>query len=430
MHRQSTINNVLAGTFLIGAIVVAVVLSFVFSGMSFERTRAYAIRFDLSTGAAGIQPGSTVTLGGRPVGQVETLMFDPPKGVPESIVVRVRIDADLTLFGNASAYLVRPLLGTLSTINIASPGDAGGGPALAAGGELRGELAPPSFLSEAGFGPRQQEQLREILTQMENASRRFNAILEPFEDRSESLAALSERTLTDLSEASHNLRVRLDQWSLSLDRAVTDIEWFTGELQPMVLAMREGVDEASLLARRGNEFLDRNEEGVGRAIESANRALTRLDEEMLPEYTLLARDARERIARLDPTLEEMDAFARTELLPSLRRTLANAAVSTGFLKHAIAEIRDQPWRLLIRPTQKELAEQLTYDAARTYAGAVSDLRSASEALAVLLESPGAGVTGRSVEVERVRAYAERLQEAFVRYEEAERSLLDRLVGGK
>ncbi len=423
MQRRNTTKNVFAGLFLLGALILAVILSFVFSGMSFEKVNPYVIRFSLDVGAAGLQPGSQVTLGGRPVGQVWELSFDPPTGVPEAILVEVRLDADLTLYDNAEAYLVQPLLGTLSTINIASPGDPEGGAPLAPGGEISGSLAPPGFLAQAGYGPEQQAQLQRILSRLDEASETLQTILDPFESRSERLAMLTEQTLTDVSETARNMRLRLDQWSQGLDQVVADLEWFSGELQPTILAMRDGVDEASVLFRRGNEFIDENRQSIESSIEAFQDAMRQINEETVPQYTGLARDARRRIEDLDPTIEDASAFVRTDLIPSLRRALANGEVASGFLKHAIAEIRDQPWRLLIRPTKKELGEQLTYDAARTYADAVSELRSASEALAIALAGDDPTLRTRA----RIEELSSRLDRAFARYEQAERELLLRLV---
>ncbi len=422
MQRQSKAHNILAGTFLILTLVLGVVLAFVFSGYSFDRTNRYTVRFALDVGAAGLQPGSMVTLGGRSIGQVSSLDFGSSRAdqAPDHILVKVDLLASLVLYDNAKTYLMRPLLGTISTINLASPGDPTGGTLLARDGMLSGRLAPPGFLAQAGFGPDQQDQVRAILAQFEQSSARLNSLLEPFDSRSEYLANLAESSLTNLSDASYNLRIRLDEWSRGLDNVVADVEWFSGELQPMVLSARAGVDEASLLFSRGNSFLDDNRESIEASIASIERSLADIEKRTIPEYTSLATDARGRVADLDSTLQEADRFMRAELVPNLRRTLANAAVSSGFLKHAIAEIRDQPWRLLVRPTKKELTEQLVYDAARTYAGAVGDLRSASEALAISLNSD-------QTNTEQLSAMADHLDKAFDRYEFAERDLLERLT---
>ncbi len=422
MQRQSSTKNIIAGTFLIGTLIIGVLLAFVFSGYSFERTNRYMVQFPLDVGAAGIQPGSMVTLGGRSIGQVASLQFDSTRadGAPDQILVEIDVLADLVLYSNARAFLEQPLLGTISTINLVSPGDPDQGVRLVKNGMLKGRLAPPGFLAQAGFGPDQQEQVTSILTQFEQGSTRLNNLLEPFESRSEYLANLAEGSLTNLSDASYNLRIRLDEWSNAVDNVVADVEWFSGELRPMVLSARDGVDEASLLFKRSNGFLDDNTESIEASIASIERALADIENGMIPEYTRLAKDARERVADLDGTLEEADRFMRAELVPNLRRTLANASVASGFLKHAIAEVRDQPWRLLVRPTKKELAEQLIYDAARTYAGAVGDLRSASEAMAISLRSDLS-------DPEQISAMAGHLDAAFDKYELAERDLLERMT---
>jgi len=251
----------------------------------------------------------------------------------------------------------------------------------------------------------------------------MNALLGPFEKRGEEFADLTHETLVNIRDSSYNVRVRLDDWSRQLDGVVADIEWFSGELQPLVVNAREGVDDAGVLFKRGNEFLDTNRASIEESIASIRRSLGTIEDETLPQYTGLASDARERIERLDPTIDDIEGFVRAELIPNLRRSLGNATVASAFLKHAIAEIRDQPWRLLIRPTKKDLGEQLIYDAARTYAGAVSDLRAASEALAISLESPEL-----RDDPDRLREMAQHLDDAFSQYEQAERDLLSRMIG--
>ncbi|MCA9288841.1 MAG: hypothetical protein KDA05_09675, partial [Phycisphaerales bacterium] len=173
-------NNVLAGTFLIGTLLVTVVLAFLLSGVaerlgSFER---YTIWFPLSIGAPGIKPGSPVNLGGQAVGRVEAVRRDLTGADGPRILLDVVVASDLELRPDAKAFLEQPLLGTLSAINIRYLGSPEAGPPLGAGSLIEGGIAPPAFLESAGFGPEQQTQVQNIIDRVEQITDEFYASLE------------------------------------------------------------------------------------------------------------------------------------------------------------------------------------------------------------------------------------------------------------
>ena len=87
MSRAQKRNNVLAGLFLVSALLLAVVMSFwIEDGLDrlpFVNPKStYAVRFTLGDGVAGLQPGSPVTLGGKEIGSVESIEYvtEPVRG--------------------------------------------------------------------------------------------------------------------------------------------------------------------------------------------------------------------------------------------------------------------------------------------------------------------------------------------------------------
>src|SRR5690606_25354496 len=109
---------------------------------------------DLVVGAAGLQPGSDVTLAGQSVGRVTAirpLYIADASGVavPQFIEVEMLIDEGVVLHEDAFADLNAPLLGGVSTINFSTSGSGAwaGGPedantVLDEGEVIRGRLAP------------------------------------------------------------------------------------------------------------------------------------------------------------------------------------------------------------------------------------------------------------------------------------------------
>jgi hypothetical protein len=113
--------------------------------------------------------------------------------------------------------------------------------------------------------------------------------------------------------------------------------------------------------------------------------------------------------------------------PKIAATLDSTRDIGVLGKLFVEELRAQPWRLLKKPSEDDLRREPIYEAARSYAGAVSDLRAASEALdAALARVAQTGDTGA---IGEIREIAGVVDAAYARYSEAERSLLERLRTG-
>src|ERR1044071_9664275 len=164
--RAGSRNNILAGAFLLGCVAIAVAMSFVLSDArsSLARTNdsAAPVRFSREQGAVGLKPGSNVQLAGQPVGRVKKVLFakapdpkQPGVEIPVGIDVIVSVRSDVTLYENALVSLERPLLGSLTTINISNVGTPAGLDTFQGSSAqledkevIRGSLAPPGFLAQ------------------------------------------------------------------------------------------------------------------------------------------------------------------------------------------------------------------------------------------------------------------------------------------
>ncbi|MCB9845858.1 MAG: MCE family protein [Phycisphaeraceae bacterium] len=432
MHRGSRRNNVLAGLFLLIALLGGIVISVVLSDISFASQTPYVVRLPLEVGATGIKPGAPVRIGGQDVGKVVKVEF----GFAESsdravgVDVRIRIRSDVALYDDTVAMLEMPLLGSLSAINFASVGGLSSGAArVPARGIIPGMLSPPAFLAQAGFGPEERRRVSSILRGMEDATLKANEILDRVGPQLDPAIEDVRGAIADVRQITSRLQEQMDPWVGSFDRTLANAERFSQDLQPGMDELRGAISEARAGVEDGRrvitsvqEAIDANRPGVDDIVANVRDATETLNRDTIPEYTRLASAAQEEIDQWGSLFDRVDAFLAQEL-PTLRRGLANAAIATGQLKLAMAEIRAQPWRLLIRPNTKELENELLYDSARTYAEAVSDLRAASEAI----EASTSGVIPAGLSPEDMRALSDRLNDAFARYERAERDLLQRLV---
>lgn len=430
MAGSSARNNVLVGLFLVVSLGLAILVSFIIAGLSFESRTRYVVRFALNEGTSGLSVGSAVRIGGQQVGTVRRLAFvrDEQTGRPTAVDVTISINSDLTIFEDATAYLDLPLLGTLSSINLPDVGGAAGKEPLPPGGMLIGRLAPPAFLAQAGFGPAEQERVRKIIRGLDEGVTTLNEIVERIDPQVDPAIVDARAAIADLREAIARVNDRLPDWTGRVDTTLADVNRFTAGLAPgldearaTVADAKDGIADARGVIDSTRAAIDDNRPKFDEIVESVRSATATIDEETVPRINDAVDQAAQRLEAFGEVADDLRIFLVREL-PTVRKILANTRLASDQLKLAITEIRSQPWRLLIRPSRRELEQELLYDSARSYAHAVSDLRAASESLQAVLASASPGLNH-----DEIRALNDHLQKSFVRYDQAERDLLERMI---
>lgn len=414
--RTVSKNNVIAGLFVVASMILAIAISVAVSGLTkrLGSFQGYTVRFPLSLGASGLKPGSLVTLGGQEVGRVTTLAFLREGGRATAVDVSILVKSDIQLYKNSTAYLVQPLLGSMSTINFPDVGAQAAAP-LAPGEVISGVLAPPGFLAQAGYGPEQADQVRSIIARAERVTQRLE----------ENITPKVETALDDVNSITSDVRKKTPEWSGRVDSVLAKTDAFADEFKPLVERVNSAVSDADAFVKKMQEAIDANRPGIDDIVANIRDASKKLNDKTIDQVnsTLAsaqsgAEEFRSAAARFSTLLAEQT--------PNLRGMLANLRLAADQLKLTTIEVRRNPWRLLYQPKTKELQAELFYDAARTYAQAVSDLKSASEALEVLSKDPD----GAAISRETLQHVTERLDEAFKRYEEAEKDLIKRMSDSK
>lgn len=427
MPRTSQRNSVLAGLFLVSGVILAVVVSFVLSGLGdkLEDRTPYLCVTTLEDGATGIKPGSLVLLGGQPVGKVEKVDIAPDPDAPGMLAVHVTagVRAAITLYDDAVFHIERPLLGSSATINISSIGTAGSTPitgpsrVLEAGERVRLTPAPPSFLAQAGFGGDEVKKVQSIINDAQTA----------IESLSRTIAKAGPRVeaaIDDVASSVADLRKQLPDWSRRVDATLANTEKASERLDPLLADAQGGVADARGIIRSVGEDLDRWDPKITSIFDNADAAVAKVNTQTLDKFNAALDEARGALDDFSDAARASGALVREES-PNIRRALANARLMSDQLKLAAIEIRSKPWRLLYTPTAKESEASVLYDATRSYADAVSDLRAASEALETLTaQAPGGGSMVDRATMEELTT---RVREAFQHYRDAEDHLMDKLV---
>lgn len=426
--RSGARNNILAGAFLLVCLLLAVATSFILSDAAsrLTRTNKYNVRFSLDQGAVGLKVGSAVLLAGQQVGRVTSVTVaksslapapgQPAVETPVGIDVAVNVRSDITLYENALFSLERPLLGTLTTINISNIGSPvglatfqGSSPRLEPSETINGSLAPPGFLAQAGLGPEQVKQIKLVIADTQTAVSRLAKLLD---ENSPAIGSSVDHLKAIVTDA----REKWPKWSGDADAILANLEKASGN------AVDGSADAKASLADI-RKLIDNNSTRIDSIIANADSAVGKVNNESIALANDALRDGRQAMQSLRSTTDRADTLL-AEQTPNVRRTLANIRLASDQMKLVMAEIRAAPWRVLFRPTTKEQETELLYDAVRAYATATSDLRAAGESLESALGSDGSSAALDRATLEQL---TESLRSKFSRYQAAEQSLFDRML---
>lgn len=413
-------NTMLAGALVIASVLLAVIGIIVLAGLGdMIGKRGYQVRFAINDGVMGLEAGSRVLVGGRPVGAVEELKFElDENGFARGVLVTIRITRLITLRQGAAALLISPLLGGSGTINFRSVGE---GDPLSSSDVIVGRIAPPSLLADAGYGPEQAGQVQSILR------------------RADDLMGKLDQTVTEVRTIAADLSAKWPAWSDRFDAITKDVQATTAKGPALAESANARVEEIRTVLETARGYLDENRQSVKDTVSSfraigadgeafmkrLNTELVDLARSLLEEGNRTLTDAQAAIARVDGLVAEQ--------APPIRRSMANFRLASDQLTATMLEVRRSPWRLLYRPDKRELEYELLYDAARSYAGAVSDLRSASETIQSLALAGGAGGTASGtgsapvLTSERLAEARRTLDESFLKYQDAEAEFLRQLM---
>lgn len=429
-------NNVVAGLFLILSIVLAVAISFILTDVQdkFTKRVEYGVSFPTDIGVAGLQPGAEVTFGGLSVGKVksieEQIENDSESGLEivrnHTVIIAVR--SDLVLFEDAFADLTLPLLGGVSRINIASAGTGGyeDGPEdantrLDRGEAMRGRFAP-SILTQLGFTTEEALAIKETIHEVRAISENVGEVSASMKRMALTLEPEFEQGVDDGKSTMANIRAfsenfnSEDGWSTRVDSILGSADDAAKKLDPVISDAQATISEAK-------GMIEENRPKVSSIMDNVNATTERVKLETMEQVDDLLEKGTLALTSYKDIAENANGILLSNQ-PKISATLSSAQDIGVQGKLFVEEIRAQPWRLLKKPSEDDLRREPIYEAARSYAGAVSDLRAASEALdaAVLraAQNPDPGAVGQ------IREIATVVDEAYARYGEAERALLQRL----
>ena len=414
--------NAIVGAFFVSAVALAVIVTVILSdlGSMLEAKTRYVVRFELSDNAGLLAEGAEVRVGGLRVGSVSDIVL-APESEGDGVDVIIEVDDDLVLHDDAVVRLEIPLLGTGTVVNFIS---TGAGRKIDEGGRLTG-LPSPGLLAQTGLSEDDLDNIQRSIASLADTSDRIDRILGDVEPKVGDAVDGLSLTIDDARAIASDLRERLPRVGDEVENVLTDVRGSVETWTSLAERLDERTVELAAVIESVRSTIDENRPNIDRVLADLAEITERTNDEILPRAIETVENAR--VTSADAAEVAADARALLEAeSPGLRRSLANLRLASDQAKLTMLEVRRSPWRLLQRPTTRELEGELIYDATRAFAQAASDLRNARESLISLSTDEQGPVdgAGRQQAIERLH---EELTASFARYRQAEQELLDRAL---
>jgi len=389
-------------------------------------TSSYRVTYSVQSGVKSLAAGSQVRVGGLPLGKVTGVRFDDASTTP-NIIVDFELPSHVELRTNARIVVVAALVGAGAWLDVTELGTEPA-PMLADGDTLAG--AESAGLLSDLLGPN--------APMMIDDAKEFLALLGRIdEDYDGYVLPMLEDFRMMVRDAS---QVRYPSWADSVDRIMARAESAMNRADEMVV-------DAQGAVRDVRSPIDENRPKVKRVVENVEAASERIDpvvtqvEQIADDVATMSAELRARQPELVDSAERVlqrgqdaldESIALVERVQQdyegwstdFNEVMGNASLASQQIKLATIEVRRSPWKLLFRPGADELDHELLYEAARSFALGVTDLKTTTLATERLLDQHGDRLLADDAAMKRVR---DNLLNSIDRYEAAQNQLFDILL---
>ena len=411
---QRSRNNVRAGVFVTLTLMLAMTVLFVLSDVKsrlFQPSpEVYHVLFDVELGVGYLKPGSVVRVGGVAMGKV--LRVDPlfEENRPlELIEVELELPRGVELYGNARVLVASSLLGNESWIEIDSVGNPRS--PLSEGQKLHGVSRGMLGTMLGGSGA---ENVTEMLAGAREIAHRLSI------DGGLLSWALGAQGAGDMQSMLQDGRAAAGNFrSLSSDVLAKWSDWSesVGLGLDRFRSVAQATDEWVLATSpRASEIV----ENVATASRDARDLAAQVRTESFPKFTGILDAAQDNLTSARDVIAQVQG--RLPLWSaSLEDAMADAALTAQQLKLTARELRASPWKLLYRPSDRELEHELLYESTRNFAYAAADLESSANSLRLLMEVRGDVLDAQDP---AYRMIEEHLLENLQKHRKAQQQLFD------
>jgi hypothetical protein len=389
--RDKRQNNVRAGIFVLFSLILAfVVFSFLTNawGRIFSTVSNYQVVFSVQDGVGSLSTGSRVTLGGVLVGKVQQVKPRVEGDSPTSLIdVFFTLDNQYDLYENASIQARAGLLGStawLSITNVGSGVKANSNTVLIGStqtmvGQLLGREAETNITKTLGS-------LRKLSEALSDDDGALSVLLGSNEAKGIRIAIDSARSsLLSIKSVIDSTEKVWPDWETSISTILTDSKQIPNQVKEALSYVNETLKDV-----RGNILPT-----VERSMQSFENTMNSLE-----------------------TISRTYQDKTPEWAAEISSIVGNVNQISVRAKAAIDDISASPWRLLYRPTDREIAYEQLNAASWQLQSALEELRISAEALEIASMSPNAPADSSSL--------AESLSKSAEEFEQAREAIGNRM----
>ncbi|MBC8200527.1 MAG: hypothetical protein H8E86_00660 [Planctomycetes bacterium] len=360
--RDRRQNNVRAGVFVTSSLILAILVFSVLTNAwtrIFSTTSSYHAVFSVQEGVGALAPGSRVTLGGVLVGSVETVTPRVESGAPTTkIDVVFAMNNEFDLYDNATVHARAGLLGSTAWLGIS---DVGSGIKATSSTELTGttETMVGQLLGkDAAINiTKSLDSLRKLSEALTNDGGALNLLLGSREaDGIRDAVTAAKESLTSMQSVMQTTESAWPEWETAITTILNESKTIPKQLRDLFTSIQDVVQDL-----RANVL-----PSVENSMDSFEKAMASLES-------------------ISATYQEKSPVWASEI----SSTIGNVNQISLRAKAAIDEISASPWKLLYRPTNREIAYEQLNAASWQLQSALADLRISAQALEIASQSKDA-----------------------------------------
>lgn len=366
-------NELVAGLFVIVCVALGMGLVVWLGGADWFRPQAQIAYFwaDLSRGAHQLEVGGQVKAGDVVVGKIISIELDL---ATKKVLYAVKIQReDMEIHEDGKAMVSAALVGgaNLVILDKGTPGEN------LADRDNPVEIAKGVIETVSAAFDRQKK---------DSVIAKVHRILE---DLQRGLASAKE------SLAIVRLQMNAEDKEAMLHRLLETIKHIQAIAADAKPKLAETLGDARKVAAKIKELTDRDVVDILAKLREANTKILKMTEN----FRAVSEEAKQIVTVNRSSIDEM---------------IDNMTVLSATLKATSTELRRNPWRLLYKPDEKELASQNLFDAARAFSAGATELDQALTKLKAVDPKVASG--------EAVKAVHDHLKRTFTRFKNAEDAL--------
>jgi ABC-type transporter Mla subunit MlaD len=420
-------NELVAGFFVVAAIAVVIgVLIWLGVTDAFKPARQWVSFYvPESIGSTHLEMGNAVHIGGKVIGKVAEINFDPAKGW--TYYVAEIDDKQVSIHSDGKATFEVAIIGP-TIINVLDRGTGAAAPPdrkhpirLEPGGLTGSLTAIATTLNGEMDTTKPDSLLRKIdsiTAGLIAAANNVQAITQNIKDQTDVKQANS--VLAKIDEAVQNVKALTASIRTQVDPAQAD---------SLMAKVRHSADNIDAATGDFHEITSAAKPKIAQTLEDVSVAAAQIrqySQKDAAEILAQLRQMSTSLVKASGDLSVVTDQAKNIVLlnrDNIDQLISNMTLVSDNFKATAEDVRRNPWKLFHKPDDKELKQQGVEDATRAFASGAAQLNQAIARLNAISKTCPPGISPDDPEIKKVR---QQIQDAFDNFNKVEQALWNEL----